>query len=74
MQQIVVDPQIQHGKPVVRGTRVPVDVVVGSLAGGMTFEDITQEYGISADDIRACLAYAANALTEERLFAEQATP
>jgi uncharacterized protein (DUF433 family) len=70
MNRITVDPLVQHGKPVVRGTRVPVDIVVGSLAGGMTFDDIQREYRISADDIHACLAYAADALAEERLFAE----
>lgn len=43
--RIVLDPAIHHGKPVIRGTRVPVTVVVGSLAGGMTFEEIQREYG-----------------------------
>ncbi len=51
--RIVIDPAICHGKPVIRGTRVPVTVVVGSLAGGMTFEDVQREYDITADDIRA---------------------
>ncbi len=36
--RIVIDPEICHGKPVVRGTRTPVAIVVGSLAGGMSFE------------------------------------
>jgi uncharacterized protein (DUF433 family) len=35
--RIVIDPNICHGKPVIRGTRVPVTVVIGSLAGGITF-------------------------------------
>jgi len=70
MNRIAVDPAVQHGKPVVRGTRVPVDIIVGSLAGGMTFSDVQREYGITLDDIHACLAYAADALAEERLFAE----
>ena len=70
MNRIVVDPAVQHGKPVVRGTRVPADMVVGSLAGGMTFEDVEREYGIAAKDVLACLEYAARALAEERLFAE----
>ena len=38
--RIVLDPAVSHGKPVIRGTRVPVTVVVGSLAGGMTFEEV----------------------------------
>jgi uncharacterized protein (DUF433 family) len=72
MDRIVVDPTVQHGKPVIRGTRVPVDIVVGSLAGGMTFEEVESEYGITAKDVLACLEYAAHALAEERLFAEPA--
>lgn len=70
MDRITIDPAIQHGKPVVRGTRVPVDIVVGSLAGGMTYSEVQSEYGVTLADIQACLTYAANALSEERLFAE----
>jgi uncharacterized protein (DUF433 family) len=54
---IVIDPSICDGKPVIRGTRLPVTVVVGSLAGGMTFEDVQGEYDVTADDIRAALRY-----------------
>ena len=36
----VIDPEIQHGKPVIRGTRVPVTRIVGGLAGSMTKEEI----------------------------------
>jgi uncharacterized protein (DUF433 family) len=42
--RIVIDPAIQHGKPVLRGTRVPVVCVLGGLAGGMTPAEICQEY------------------------------
>jgi hypothetical protein len=41
--RIVVDPKIQHGKPVIRGTRVPVARIVGGLAGGMTFQEVQEE-------------------------------
>jgi uncharacterized protein (DUF433 family) len=41
--RIVLDPMICHGKPVIRGTRVPVTIVVGSLAGGMTFDEVQRE-------------------------------
>ena len=34
MERIIIDPKIMHGKPIIRGTRVPVDVVLGSLIGG----------------------------------------
>ena len=68
MDRIVVDPAIVHGQPVVRGTRVPVAIVVGSLAGGMTYEEVEAEYGVTRDDILACLDYAARSVSEERVF------
>ena len=68
MDRIVLDPKIVHGQPVVQGTRVPVAIVVGSLAGGMAFEDIMAEYGITREDILACLDYAARSVSEERVF------
>lgn len=68
MNRIVVDPAVVHGQPVVRGTRVPVAIVVGSLAGGMTYEEVEAEYGITYEDVLACLNYAARSVTEERIF------
>lgn len=58
--RIILDPAIVRGKPIVRGTRLPVTVVVGSLAGGMTFQEIQREYDITPDDIRAALKYLAD--------------
>jgi len=55
---IVIDPKICHGKPVIRGTRLPVAIMVGSLAGGMTFDEVQREYGITGDDILAVLKFA----------------
>lgn len=57
--RIAVDPNVVHGAPVITGTRVPVSVVIGSLAGGMSKEEIEAEYGISVEDIEVALAYAA---------------
>jgi uncharacterized protein (DUF433 family) len=54
-ERIVIDPKICHGKPVIRGTRMPVALVVGSLPGGMSFEEVQREYDLSIDDIRAAL-------------------
>jgi uncharacterized protein (DUF433 family) len=65
--RIVLDPAIAHGKPVIRGTRLPVTVVVGSLAGGMTFEEVQREYDLAADDIRAALKFVAE-LPEQESF------
>jgi uncharacterized protein (DUF433 family) len=71
--RIVIDPEIQHGKPVIRGTRVPVARIVGGLAGGMTREEIVREYEVSEEDVRAALAYAAE-LVEAEEFHPLPTP
>ena len=56
--RIIIDPAICHGKPVIRGTRTPVAVVIGSLAGGMTSDEVQREYDLTPDDIQAALAFA----------------
>lgn len=66
--RIVIDPKICHGKPVVRGTRTPVAIVVGSLGGGMSFEEIQKEYDITADDIRSALAFAAQQISRDKYY------
>jgi len=63
--RIVVDPEIQHGKPVIQGTRVPVARILGGLAGGMTKEEIIREYEITEDDVLAALNYAAELIEAE---------
>jgi uncharacterized protein (DUF433 family) len=65
-ERIVVDPAICHGKPVIRGTRTPVAIVVGSLAGGMSFEEVQREYDLTAEDIRAALAFASELVEQEQ--------
>lgn len=63
--RIAVDPEVRFGKPVIEGTRVPVAIVVGAVAAGDTLEDVAHEYGISVEDVRAALGYAARRLEEE---------
>jgi uncharacterized protein (DUF433 family) len=65
-ERIVVDPKICHGKPVIRGTRMPVALVVGSLAGGMSFEEVQRENDLSIDDIRAALKFAGKLIEQEQ--------
>ena len=66
--RVVVDPEIHHGEPCIRGTRIPVTMIVGSLADGLSFEDILREYPqLTEEDIRAALAYAAEVLEDETL-------
>jgi uncharacterized protein (DUF433 family) len=68
-ERIVVDPAILVGKPIIRGTRIAVEHVVGLLAQGWTEEDVLRAYPhVTRDDILACLAYAAQRLTSERIY------
>ena len=64
--RIVIDPRICHGKPVIRGTRTPVAIVVGSLAGGMSFEDVQREYELTIEDIRAALKFTGELVEQEQ--------
>ena len=64
--RIVIDPNICHGKPVIRGTRTPVAIVVGSLAGGMSFEEVQREYDLTMEDIRAALKFASELVDQEQ--------
>ena len=60
LNRIVVDPAIRFGKPCVRGTRISVGDVLGYLAGGMSEAQILADFPqLTSDDVRACLAYAA---------------
>jgi len=54
-ERIIIDPKIQHGKPVIKGTRVSISRIVGGLASGMSFADVHREYDVGIDDIRAAL-------------------
>ena len=60
LDRIAVDPAIRFGKPCVRGTRMSVGDVLGYLAGGMSEAQILADFPqLTHDDVRACLAYAA---------------
>ena len=62
---ISIDAAVQHGKPVIRGTRVPVVRLIGGLAGGMTVEQVADEYGVTEEDVRAALIYASELIDQE---------
>ncbi len=65
--RIVVDPKVRFGKPVIQGTRVPVELVIGKLAGGMTTQDVADEFDITTADIQAALSYAASVIAAEEV-------
>jgi uncharacterized protein (DUF433 family) len=52
---------------VISGTRIPVDLILGKLAGGMTYKELIDEYEITHEDILAVLNYAAKALSGEKI-------
>ena len=68
-ERIVLDPTVLAGKPVVRGTRLSVEFIIGLMADGWSEADILANYsGLTHDDIAACLAYARDVLNSERVF------
>lgn len=67
--RIEVDAQRRFGKPIVKGTRVPVSLVLGQLASGMMIEEVMQEYDLAREDVLACLSYAAHAIDAEEIRA-----
>jgi uncharacterized protein (DUF433 family) len=67
--RIAVDPQILVGKPVVKGTRIAVEMVVDLLAAGWTHQEILNSYPtLTEEDLRACLAYASEVLHSEKVY------
>jgi uncharacterized protein (DUF433 family) len=66
MERIVVDPKILVGKPVIRGTRIPIYLLLEFLANGMTEEEILKEYPtLKKEDIKAALMYASKCASNE---------
>ncbi len=67
--RIAVDPGILTGKPVIKGTRIAVEFIVGLLADGWTYEMILDNYPqLKKEDILAALSYASDVLKEEKVF------
>jgi len=67
--RIVLDPAVLAGKPVIRGTRLSVDFVIGLMADGWTEAEILRNYpGLTREDLAACLAYARDVLKSEKVY------
>jgi uncharacterized protein (DUF433 family) len=68
-ERIEANPDVLVGKPVVKGTRMAVEFVIGLMAQGWSEEDILNNYRhLKREDIRACLGYAEYVLTAERIY------
>ncbi len=65
--RIVVDPEVRFGRPIIAGTRVPVDLVLTKISGGMTLQEVADEYDLEQADIFAALAYAAKVIADEEI-------
>lgn len=65
---VTVDPQIVHGKPVITGTRVMVSQIVGHLAAGDSIETVCDAYGLTPEQVRAALGYAASRVAGEDVY------
>jgi uncharacterized protein (DUF433 family) len=66
---IVIDPDLHHGDPCIKGTRIPVAIIVGSLADGMTPDEVIAVYPqLTTVKVQAALAYAADVMRQELLM------
>ena len=69
-ERIVIDPDVLVGKPVVKGTRIAVELVIDLLGRGYTTAQVLAQYEhLTAEDVQACLAYAAEVLQSEKVYA-----
>jgi len=66
---ISVDESVRFGRPVVSGTRVPIDVVLAKLAANLSVAELLAEYGLTEEQVRAVLAYAAQTVAGEQIRA-----
>jgi uncharacterized protein (DUF433 family) len=68
-QHIEADPKKLYGKPVIKNTRIPVDMILEKLAIGDTIDDLLKAYPkITREDINACLLFAADAVKNELIY------
>jgi len=70
LKRITVNPKIMLGKPIIKGTRLTVEIIIEKLAYGESFEDLKKDYPfLTEEDIRAALLYAAKRLAHEEVYA-----
>ena len=65
---IIIDPEVRHGKPIIKGTRVPVDIILGALASGMELKEVAAEYEVKREDILAAVEYATKVVAKEEII------
>lgn len=69
LNRIVVNPKVMTGKPIIKGTRIPVEQVLRLLAQGLSFDEILKDHPhLKKDDIMAALLYAAKIMSKEEVY------
>jgi len=69
LERIEIDPRVCNGKPVIKGTRLPVEIIIEKVAYRATTEDLRKDYPfLKEDDIRAALLYAAKRIANEEVY------
>lgn len=67
--RIVVDPEVMVGKPIIKGTRIPVDAIIRAIAQGVSIQELLEDYpNLTREDIKASLEYAAELTEGEDIF------
>ena len=71
--RIAVNPEVMGGKPCIKGTRIPVDLILRYLGDGRSVEDILAAFpGLTVEDVRAAAAFAADVIADEAVVLEDA--
>ena len=69
LERITINPEVMVGKPTIRGLRITVEQILKALAGGVTSQDLLEDYPeLEPEDIQAVLLYAAELVSEEQVF------
>ena len=73
LKRIELDPKILRGKPVIKGTRIPVHLIVELMASGMSETEVLKEYPtLTREDVRAALKYASSVVRQEEVIPTEA--
>ena len=68
-EKIFISPDIMLGKPVIKGTRITVELIIKKLSEGMEINDIIHEFPqVTRDDVMACLAYSADVISRDEIL------
>lgn len=67
-QRIILNQNVLAGKPLIKGTRISVQLILDSLSSGMTVKELMKEYGLSKEDVLAAIDYAAKSLQKQEVY------